>query len=96
MSLLAGDNVIECIKRELEPFLGRTIKLKSSKGRNKVVETKGVLEQVYQKVFIVNVSESSDVVKRMSFMYADILTDTVKISICPIKEDILKTECAGF
>ena len=86
--MLASNGIIENIKRELEPFVGRTVRLKASRGRNKIVETKGILEQIYQKVFVVKMSEDSDVVKRVSFTYADILTDTVKISVCPIEEKI--------
>jgi uncharacterized protein Veg len=49
--LMATKEVLAEIKQDLETFIGTRVKLKSFKGRNKVVEREGVLERTYPNIF---------------------------------------------
>ncbi len=73
-------NPLDQIKLNLEACIGKKIKLKANKGRKKVVEAEGVLENTYPKVFVVKLDKSS-AIQRMSYTYADILTETVELTV---------------
>ena len=47
---------------------------------NEVVEAQGVLEKTYPKIFVVKL-DKEHAVKRLSYTYADILTQTVELTI---------------
>lgn len=72
-------NALDEIKRNLEANVGKRIHLRANRGRRKVVEADGVLEKTYPKVFVVRLDKSS-AVKRMSYSYADVLTETVELT----------------
>jgi len=69
------------IKRDLEAYVGERIRLKANKGRKKVVEREGVLEGTYPNIFTVRISEA-DGVRRVSYSYADLLTEAVELVVC--------------
>lgn len=73
-------NILERIREDLQDFVGKEIYLKANRGRKKVFEINGVLEQTYPKVFVVSFQERQ-VERRVSYSYADLLTKTVEISI---------------
>ncbi len=79
--ILAAPNVnaLDEIKRSLEANVGKKIHLRANRGRRKVVEADGVLENTYPKVFVVKL-DKDNAVKRMSYTYADVLTETVELS----------------
>ena len=77
---MSSRSVLEEIKRELEPFIGTFVKLKANKGRKKIVERSGVLENIYPNIFVIKVTEKS-VERRVSFSYTDILTETVILTV---------------
>lgn len=81
---MSARKILADIKRDLEPFVGNKIMLKANRGRKKVVEKTGVLESTYPNIFVVRLDERQ-VERRVSFSYADILTDAVQLTIC--KED---------
>ena len=56
------------------------IKLKANKGRKKIVEAEGILENTYPNIFVIKLDKSS-AIKRLSYTYADILTETVELTI---------------
>ena len=73
-------NALEQIKRDIESCVGKTVRLKANRGRRKVVEAEGVIEKTYPKIFVVRLDDDS-AVKRMSYTYADVLTETVELLI---------------
>ncbi len=75
---MAKDVLCE-IREQLEDHVGETIKLKANRGRKKTYEKEGVLERTYPSIFIVRVEEKN-YYHRLSFSYADVLTETVKLS----------------
>ena len=75
------------IKRDLEPFVGNKIKLRANRGRKKIIEKVGVLESTYPNIFVIRLDEKQ-VQRRVTFSYADILTDSVQLTVYDGDEDI--------
>ena len=85
--LMATKEVLAEIKEDLETFVGTRVKLKSFKGRNKVVEREGVLECTYPNIFVIKLDEKRTQ-RRVSFSYTDVLTESVELTICSDGGDI--------
>ncbi|MCM3130754.1 MULTISPECIES: Veg family protein [unclassified Paenibacillus] len=69
------------IKRSLDAHVGQKILLRANGGRRKTIERTGVLEETYPSVFIVKLDQEQQTFKRVSYSYADILTETVQVSV---------------
>ncbi|WP_025028168.1 biofilm formation stimulator Veg [Caldalkalibacillus mannanilyticus] len=82
-----GRNALIDIKRNLDQHIGQKIMLKANGGRRKTVERSGVLEETYPSVFIVKLDEEENTFKRVSYSYADILTETVELTVCQDEND---------
>jgi len=82
-----GRNALVDIKRNLDQHIGQKIMLKANGGRRKTVERSGVLEETYPSVFIVKLDEEDSTFKRVSYSYADILTETVELTVCQDEND---------
>ncbi len=78
---MATKQALAEIRQDLESFIGRRIKLRSYKGRNKVVEREGVLERTYPNIFVVKIDEKRTQ-RRISFSYTDVLTESVELTVC--------------
>ena len=85
--LMATKEVLAEIKEDLDTFVGTKVKLKSFKGRNKVVEREGVLECTYPNIFVIKLDEKRTQ-RRVSFSYTDVLTESVELTICSDGGDI--------
>ena len=75
-------NALLDIKRSLEAHVGSKITLRANGGRRKTVERSGTLEEIYPSVFIVKLDEEQHAFKRVSYSYADILTEAVEVTVC--------------
>jgi len=75
-------NALLDIKRNLEAHVGSKIRLRANGGRRKTIERTGVLEEIYPSVFIVKLDEEQHAFKRVSYSYADILTESVEVTVC--------------
>jgi uncharacterized protein Veg len=71
---------ISDIKKDLESFVGSKIRLKANRGRNRIVEKEGVLESIYPNIFVVKIDERK-IARRVSYTYADVLTETVELFV---------------
>jgi len=78
---LPQKNVLAEIKRDLDSHVGKRIKLRANKGRKKVVEQVGILEKTYPNIFVIKLDEKKSTVRRVSFSYSDVLTETVKLTL---------------
>jgi uncharacterized protein Veg len=85
---LSARKVLNDIKRDLEPFVGDKIRLRANRGRKKVIEKTGVLESTYPNIFVIRLDEKQ-IERRISFSYADILTDSVQLTVSRGDEDIM-------
>ncbi|NPV53574.1 MAG: Veg protein [Firmicutes bacterium] len=92
---MAAKNVLDRIKEDMESFVGKRVRLKANQGRKKVIEVEGILERTYPKVFIVRLNEKPGAEKRVSFTYADVLTETVELSVYS-KDKEKRIGCAGL
>ncbi|PKM88251.1 MAG: Veg protein [Firmicutes bacterium HGW-Firmicutes-12] len=85
---MSARKVLNDIKRDLEPFVGDKIRLRANRGRKKVIEKTGVLESTYPNIFVIRLDEKQ-IERRISFSYADILTDSVQLTVSRGDEDIM-------
>lgn len=87
---MASADALRKIRKDVESHVGKMVKLRANRGRKKTFEKEGVLEQVYPNIFIVKVTESPEFVRRISYSYSDILTDTVELTVLHNDEPQLK------
>lgn len=84
---MSAKKILAGIKEDLQPYVGTEISLKANRGRKRIVEKSGVLENTYPNIFVVKVSEKS-VERRVSFSYADILTEAVVLTVNKEGKDV--------
>ncbi|NPV80019.1 MAG: Veg protein [Firmicutes bacterium] len=92
---MAGNDVINEIKRNVDTFIGKKVRLKANQGRKKIVELEGVLESTYPKVFVIRLNEKPGITKRVSYTYADLLTESVELSVWQ-KDHEERIGCVGL
>lgn len=76
---MATVNPLGQIRKNLECHVGEEIRLRANRGRRKTLEKKGVLESTYPSIFVVRIEEEN-YKQRLSFSYADVLTETVQLT----------------
>lgn len=86
---MSSPRALSDIKRDLESFVGSRIRLKANKGRNRIVEREGVLESIYPNIFVVKINERK-VERRVSYTYADVLTETVELFVYGHQDEEIK------
>ncbi|MFO7941390.1 MAG: Veg family protein [Bacillota bacterium] len=69
------------IRHHLEEYLGKSVTVKANRGRRRIVERQGTLEETYPDVFLVRLGASQHN-RSISFTYADVLTSDVEVLIC--------------
>ena len=69
------------IKKLLDSHLGKRLHLKVNGGRRRTIERTGVLSETYRAVFVVELDQEESSFERVSYSYADILTDAVEITV---------------
>jgi uncharacterized protein Veg len=77
---VSSPRAISDIKKDLESFVGSKIRLKANRGRNRIIEKEGVLESIYPNIFVIKIDERK-VERRVSYSYADVLTETVELFV---------------
>lgn len=82
---MAVTNALLQIRRSLESHVGQKIRLRAHRGRRKMLEKVGVLENTYPSIFVVRIDEPT-YNQRLSFSYADVLTETVELTLVHKKE----------
>ena len=82
MVTLLEKNSLAKIRKDVEDCVGKKVILKANKGRKKIVVREGILEDAYPSLFVVRICNEYDSVRRVSYTYSDILTETVEVTIC--------------
>jgi uncharacterized protein Veg len=82
------------IKKDLESFVGSKIRLKANRGRNRIIEKEGVLESIYPNIFVVKLDERR-IERRVSYSYADVLTETVELFVYDNQDAEIKIASAN-
>ncbi len=71
------------VRNEVLRNVGKRVKIKSNRGRNKVDIAEGIIAQTYPCVFLVELHDDlSESVRTMSFSYTDVLTKEVELVLC--------------
>jgi uncharacterized protein Veg len=86
---LSSPRPISDIKKDLEFFVGSKIRLKANRGRNRIIERVGVLESTYPNIFVVKLDERK-AERRVSYSYADVLTETVELFVYDIQDSEIR------
>jgi uncharacterized protein Veg len=81
-------NALHDIKKSLDTLIGERVLLRANGGRRKTIERFGVLEETYPSVFVVKLDPPDGSFKRVSYSYADVLTETVELEICKDGENV--------
>jgi len=68
------------IKKSLDSHLGKRLMLRANGGRKKMIERTGILAETYPAVFVIELDKEHHAVERVSYSYADVLTQTVQIT----------------
>ncbi|MBD1372472.1 Veg family protein [Hazenella sp. IB182357] len=76
-----GKNALSEIKLALDGYIGQKIRLKANSGRRKTIERTGILEETYPSVFVVKLDEDQHAFNRVSYSYADVLTESVELTV---------------
>ncbi len=75
-------NTLAKIRANVENCVGQKVRLKANKGRKKTTIREGVIESAYPSIFVVKIDGGYDSIRRVSYSYSDILTETVEVTIC--------------
>ncbi|MFO7254124.1 MULTISPECIES: Veg family protein [Limnochorda] len=73
-------NALDEIRARVEACVGKRVKVRANRGRRKVLETEGIIESTYPKLFVIKL-DGSEPVRRLSYTYADLLTSTVELTL---------------
>ncbi len=73
-------NVLDKIRKNVDSFVGQEVRVKANRGRRKVLEKEGVLEKTHPNIFVVKVDDQRQI-RRLSYSYADLLTDNVELKV---------------
>lgn len=87
---IMGKSLVD-IKRTLDANIGKRITIKANGGRRKIIERSGFLEETYPSVFIIKLDEDQNAFERVSYSYADILTETVHLTVCGEEDTLIPT-----
>ncbi|HLR72227.1 MAG TPA: Veg family protein [Pseudogracilibacillus sp.] len=68
------------IKKGLEGQIGKRLKLTANGGRRRTIIRSGVLSETYPSVFVVELDKDENAFERVSYSYADVLTEAVEIN----------------
>lgn len=68
------------IKKALDSKLGKRLMLKANGGRRRTIERSGVLAETYPAVFVIELDQDENAFERVSYSYADVLTETVELT----------------
>jgi len=80
------------IKQGLEDQLGRRLRLKANRGRRKTIERFGTLAETYPSVFVVELDQDENAFERVSYSYADVLTESVELSFLDEQQKAMLSE----
>ena len=68
------------IKKGLEEQIGKRLRLTVNGGRRRTVIRSGVLAETYPSVFVVELDQDENAFERVSYSYADVLTEAVELN----------------
>ena len=73
-------NKVEFIKKGIESRIGNRVRITTKEGRQKFITRKGVIENTYPDVFVVDQKAEGESC-RTAFSYIDVLTHNIDIAV---------------
>lgn len=70
---------LNSIRKKMDEQIGSKVMLTAQTGRKRQTEQYGILSETYPAVFIVDLDTEDSNYDRVSYSYADILTETIAI-----------------
>ncbi len=80
------------IKQGLDGNVGKRLKIRANGGRKKTIERYGTLAETYPSVFIVELDQEENAFDRVSYSYADVLTETVELNFMDELEAVVSEQ----
>ena len=68
---------IQDVKEKVEELKGQDVQFRINKGRNKIMELKAVIDQVYPSMFVIKPQKYTDLDKT-SYSYSDVLCGDIR------------------
>lgn len=78
---MQDNNQIQAIRNEIEQYIGHKVIVRADKGRKRIVTKEGVIENAFDEVFTVRISNAFDMERTVSYTYTDVLTSTVQLTV---------------
>ena len=75
-----NQNVLRDRRKTVNTFVGQEVMVKANRGRRKSLEKEGILEKTYPNIFVVKIDDNQQI-RRLSYSYADLLTDNVELTL---------------
>lgn len=85
---LIRTNSLAQIRKSVESHIGEKVRLKANKGRKRTTTREGIIENAYPSIFVVKIDGNYNTVRRVSYSYSDILTETVEVTLCDQEKKI--------
>ncbi len=86
--MISKNSLLE-VKKHMESCIGQEIYIRANLGRNKQVEKVGVIDGVFPNLFVV---KEQDTEHKMSYTYADLLTNSLEITMRETGEPVIDYE----
>ena len=83
--MISKNSLLE-VKKHMEGCIGQEIYVKANLGRNKQIEKVGTIDGVFSNLFVI---KEQDTEHKMSYTYADILTNNLEITMLDTGEPII-------
>ncbi len=79
-------NSLNEIRKIVEAHLGEKVKVRANKGRKRVEEKYGIIEETYPCLFTIKVIEAGH---KVSYSYVELLTREVEVELCSTQQKLL-------
>lgn len=83
--MISKNSLLE-VKKHMEGCIGQEIYVRANLGRNKQIEKKGTIDGVFPNLFVI---KEQDTEHKMSYTYADILTNNLEITMLDTGEPVI-------
>ncbi len=80
---------LDTIKQKLDARVGESVRVRANRGRNRLVEQEGVLENTYGNIFVVKMQMKPDDIRRVSYSYSDVFTENIELTVCGEEGDMV-------
>jgi uncharacterized protein Veg len=72
---------LDVIRRNIQTCKGEKVRLTARGGRKRIIVHEGIIEEIYDNVFVLKCRESGEINRKITFSYIDILTRTVDFTL---------------